>query len=96
MKKLTGLTSLIGGAAMMLGISVTQAGTASETIAQAEADIAAANEARAVWRLVDPATGGKAVPLGKLLRLPKRNWKQTRNLKQSVSLKKSPGLHTRA
>jgi hypothetical protein len=71
MKKLTGLTSLIGGAAMMLGISVTQAGTASETIAQAEADIAAANEARAVWRLVDPATGGKAVPLAKLLKAAK-------------------------
>ena len=39
MKKLTGLTSLIGGAAMMLGISVTQAGTASETIAQVEATL---------------------------------------------------------
>jgi len=44
---------------MMLAISVTQAGTASETIARAEADITATNDARAIWRLVDPVTGGK-------------------------------------
>ena len=44
---------------MMLAISVTQAGTASETIARAEADITAANDARAIWRLLDPVTGGK-------------------------------------
>ena len=71
MKKLTALTSLIAGAGMMLTISVTQAGTASETIAQAEADIAAANDARAVWRLLDPVSGGKAVPLDKLLKAAK-------------------------
>ena len=71
MKKLTALALLIAGAGMMLTISVTQAGTASETIAQAEADIAAANDARAVWRLLDPVTGGKAVPLDKLLKAAK-------------------------
>ena len=71
MKKLTALALLIAGAGMMLTISVTQAGTASETIAQAEADIAAANDARAVWRLLDPVSGGKAVPLNKLLKAAK-------------------------
>jgi hypothetical protein len=71
MQKLTALTSLIAGAGMVLAISVAQAGTASETIAQAEADIAAANDARAVWRLLDPVTRGKAVPLDKLLKTAK-------------------------
>ena len=71
MQKLTALTSLIAGAGMVLAISVAQAGTASETIAQAEADIAAANDARAVWRLLDPVTRGEAVPLDKLLKTAK-------------------------
>ena len=71
MQELTALTSLIAGAGMVLAISVAQAGTASETIAQAEADIAAANDARAVWRLLDPVTRGKAVPLDKLLKTAK-------------------------
>ena len=61
----------MAGAGMMLAISVSQADTASETIAQAEADIAAANDARAVWRLLDPVTRGKAVPLDKLLKTAK-------------------------
>ena len=30
-----------------------------ERIARAEADITAANDARAIWRLLDPVTGGK-------------------------------------
>ena len=59
MQKLTALTSRIAGAGMMPAISVTQAGTASQTIARAEADITAANDARAIWRLLDPVTGGK-------------------------------------
>ena len=71
MKKLSAPTSLIAGAGMMLAISVSQADTASETIAQAEADIAAANDARAIWRLLDHVTGGKAVPLDKLLKTAK-------------------------
>ncbi len=71
MQKLTALTSRIAGAGMMPGISVTQAGAASETIAQAEADIAAANDARAVWHLLDPITRGKVVPPDKLLKTAK-------------------------
>ncbi len=71
MKRLTPLASWLAGAGMMLMISASQAGTASEAIAQAEADLAAAQQARAVWRLLDPATGGSAVPLGKLLKTAK-------------------------
>lgn len=71
MQKLTALTSLIASAGMMLAISVTQAGTASETIAQAEADIAATNDAREVWRLLDLVTRGEAVALDKLLKTAK-------------------------
>ena len=42
MKRLTPLASLLAGTGMMLMISASQAGTASEAIAQAEADLAAA------------------------------------------------------
>ena len=68
MKRLTPLASLLAGAGMILMNSAPQAGTASEAIVQAEAALAAAQQARAVWRLLDPATGGSAVPLGKLLK----------------------------
>ena len=71
MKRLPTLASWVAGAAMALSISASHAGTASEAIAQAEADLAAAQQASAVWRLLDPATGGAAVPLGKLLKTAK-------------------------
>ena len=71
MKRLSTWASLLAGAGMVLSISVSHAGTASEAIAQAEADLAAAQQASAVWRLLDPATGGAAVPLGKLLKTAK-------------------------
>ena len=71
MKRLSTWASLLAGAGMVLSISASHAGTASETIAQAEADLAAAQQASAVWRLLDPATGGAAVPLGKLLKTAK-------------------------
>ena len=71
MKRLTPLASLLAGAGMMLMISASQAGTASETIAQAEAALVAAQQARAEWRLLDPATGRSAAPLGKLLKAGK-------------------------
>ena len=47
------------------------ASAGSEAISQAEADLKAAQTSRAVWRLVDPATGGKAVPLQKLIKTAK-------------------------
>ena len=71
MKRLSTWAALLAGAGMVLSISASHAGTASETIAQAEADLAAAQQAGAVWRLLDPATGGAAVPLGKLLKTAK-------------------------
>tara|TARA_Y100001934_G_scaffold140917_1_gene169821 strand:+ start:36 stop:494 length:459 start_codon:yes stop_codon:yes gene_type:complete len=71
MKRLTPLVSLLAGTGMMLMISASQAGTASEAIAQAETDLVAAQQARAEWRLLDPATSGSAVPLGKLLKTAK-------------------------
>ena len=71
MKRMPTLASWVAGAAMALSISASHAGTASEAIAQAEADLAAAQQASAVWRLLDPATGGAAVPLGKLLKTAK-------------------------
>ena len=71
MKRLSTWAALLAGAGMVLSISASHAGTASETIAQAKADLAAAQQASAVWRLLDPATGGAAVPLGKLLKTAK-------------------------
>lgn len=71
MKRLSTWAALLAGAGMVLSISASHAGTASEAIAQAEADLAAAQQASAVWRLLDPATGGAAVPLGKLLKTAK-------------------------
>ena len=71
MKRMPTLASWVAGAAMALSISASHAGTASEAIAQAEADLAAAQQASAVWRLLDPATGGTAAPLGKLLKTAK-------------------------
>ena len=68
MKRLSTWAALLAGAGMVLSISVSHAGTASEAIAQAEADLAAAQQASAIWRLLDPATGGTAVPLSKLLK----------------------------
>ena len=71
MKRLSTWAALLAGAGMVLSISASHAGTASEAIAQAEADLAAAQQASAVWRLLDPATGGAAVPLGQLLKTAK-------------------------
>ena len=47
------------------------ASAGSDAISQAEADLKAAQTSGAVWRLVDPATGGKAVPLQKLIKTAK-------------------------
>ncbi|MCP4950426.1 MAG: hypothetical protein GY922_01060 [Proteobacteria bacterium] len=44
------------------------ASAGSEAISQAETNLKAAESSGAVWRLVDPATGGKAVPLQKLIK----------------------------
>ena len=71
MKRLSTWASLLAGAGIVVSISTSHAGAASEAIAQAEADLAAAHQASAVWRLLDPATGGAAVPLGKLLKTAK-------------------------
>ena len=71
MKRLSTWVSLLAGVGMVLSISASHAGTASEAVAQAEVDLAAAQQASAVWRLLDPATGGAAVPLGKLLKTAK-------------------------
>ena len=62
------LASWIVGAGMALSISASHAGTASEAVAQAGADLSAAQQGSAVKRLLDPATGGAAAPLGKLLK----------------------------
>ena len=71
MKRMPTFASWAAGAAISLSILASHAGTASEAIAQAEADLAAAQQASAVWRLLDPATGGAAVPLGNLLKTAK-------------------------
>ncbi|MBT3707290.1 MAG: hypothetical protein HOG18_10535 [Proteobacteria bacterium] len=47
------------------------ASAGSEAISQAETDLKTAQASGAVWRLVDPATGGKAVPLQKLIKTAK-------------------------
>lgn len=41
-------------------------------IVQAEKDLAAAIDAQAQWKILDPATGGKAVSLSKLLKVAKK------------------------
>jgi len=41
-------------------------------IAQASADVKAAKAASAVWRILDSATGGKAVPLTKAVKVAQK------------------------
>ena len=48
------------------------ASTGSPAIAQAEKDLATAIDAQAQWKILDPATGGKAVSLSKLLKVAKK------------------------
>ncbi len=43
----------------------------SDAIKTAETEVAAAAEVGSVWRLIDPATGGGAVDIDKLLKLAK-------------------------
>jgi hypothetical protein len=51
--------------------STATADDAAQMIAQASADLDAANGVGGVWRLVDSATGGKAVSISKLLKAAK-------------------------
>ena len=54
------------------GLSDAQNATAEQAaqmIAQAKADADAAKAASGVWRLLDSATGGSAVPLGKMIKV---------------------------
>lgn len=66
-KKLAGLAGL----SLVFISSAAHAGVAEDAIAQAEADLQAAEKAGALWRLLDPATGGRAAPLGKLIKAAK-------------------------
>ncbi|MBT5625608.1 MAG: hypothetical protein HOJ76_08400 [Proteobacteria bacterium] len=53
------------------GLSDAQNATAEQAaqmIAQAKTDADAAKAVKSVWRLLDKATGGKAVPLGKVIK----------------------------
>lgn len=59
------------GVGLALSASTAYAGAAEDAIAQAEADLKAAQSAGAEWRILDPATGGKAVPLAKLVKTAK-------------------------
>jgi hypothetical protein len=45
---------------------------AATMIAQASADVKAAQAASALWRILDPATGGKAVPLTKAVKVAQK------------------------
>ena len=72
MRKTTKASTLIATLAFSLASGMALAGlSAADAVGQAEADLKAAKSAGAVWRLVDPATGGKAVGLGKLLKTAK-------------------------
>ena len=72
MRKTTEASTLVAALAFSLASAATLAGSAAaDAVGQAEADLKAAKGAGAVWRLVDPATGGKAVGLGKLLKTAK-------------------------
>ena len=68
MRKTTKASTLIAALALSLaGASALAGSSAADAVGQAEVDLKAAKSAGAVWRLIDPATGGKAVGLGKLL-----------------------------
>ena len=72
MRKTTKASTLLAALAFSLASAAALAGSAAaDTVGQAEADLKAAKSAGAVWRLIDPATGGKAVGLGKLLKTAK-------------------------
>lgn len=49
-----------------------ETGMESSAIAQAEKDLAAAIDAKSQWKILDPATGGTAVSLTKLLDAAKK------------------------
>ena len=49
-----------------------EADAGNTAIVQAEKDLAAAIDAKAQWKILDPATGGKAVSLSKLLKVAKK------------------------
>ena len=70
MKSMRRACAIIGlGTAFLL--STAYAGAGEDAITQAEADLKAAQQAGAEWRVLDPATGGKAVPLRKLVKTAK-------------------------
>lgn len=70
MKLMKRAGAIIGlGAAFLL--STAYAGAGEDAITQAEADLKAAQKAGAEWRVLDPATGGAAVPLSKLVKTAK-------------------------
>ena len=72
MRKTTKASTVIAALAFSLASATVLAGSsATDAVGQAEADLKAATSAGAVWRLIDPATGGKAVGLGKLLKTAK-------------------------
>ncbi|MGE4634748.1 MAG: hypothetical protein AAEI92_05270 [Arenicellales bacterium] len=72
MRKTTKASTVIAALAFSLASATALAGSsATDAVGQAEADLKAATSAGAVWRLIDPATGGKAVGLGKLLKTAK-------------------------
>jgi hypothetical protein len=72
MRKTTKASTLLAALAFSLASAAALAGSAAaDAVGQAEADLKAATSAGAVWRLIDPATGSKAVGLGKLLKTAK-------------------------
>ncbi len=72
MRKTTKASTLLAALAFSLASATALAGSAAaDAVGQAEADLKAAKSAGAAWRLIDPATGGKAVGLGKLLKTAK-------------------------
>jgi hypothetical protein len=72
MRKATKASTTIAALAFSLTSAAVLAGlSAADAVGQAETDLKAAKSAGAVWRLIDPATGGKAVGLAKLLETAK-------------------------
>ena len=72
MRKTIKASTVIVALAFSLASGTALAGSsAAAAVGQAEADLKAAKSAGAVWRLIDPATGGAAVGLSKLLKTAK-------------------------
>ena len=72
MRKATKASTLVATLAFSLASAAVLADSAAaDAVGQAEVDLKAAKSAGALWRLVDPVTGSKAVGLGKLLKAAK-------------------------